>query len=38
MRIKIQERCVSCNKIISKKRYYCFGCFQALEEKIGEEE
>lgn len=40
MKIRIQERCMSCNKVISNKRYYCFGCFQALEEscRIAEEQ
>ena len=32
MKIKTIERCMSCKKVISNKRYYCFGCFQALEE------
>tara|TARA_R110000803_G_scaffold90584_1_gene158049 strand:- start:213 stop:380 length:168 start_codon:yes stop_codon:yes gene_type:complete len=32
MKIKIIERCMSCKKVISRKRYYCYGCFQALEE------
>lgn len=35
---KEQHRCMSCNKVISKGRYYCYGCFQALEEKVGEKE
>lgn len=35
---KEQDRCMSCNKVISHKRYYCFGCFQGLEEKAGGEE
>tara|TARA_R110001632_G_scaffold65635_1_gene155396 strand:+ start:592 stop:723 length:132 start_codon:yes stop_codon:yes gene_type:complete len=38
VKIKTQERCMSCNKVISNKRYYCFGCFTELEEKVGEEE
>ena len=42
MKIKAQERCmnVKCSKVISKKRYYCFGCFNALEEscRIAEEQ
>ena len=38
MKIRIRDRCMSCQKIISTKRYYCFGCFKALEEKVGEEE
>tara|TARA_R100000458_G_C8152983_1_gene159971 strand:- start:417 stop:521 length:105 start_codon:yes stop_codon:yes gene_type:complete len=29
----MQERCLACEKPISKDRYYCYGCFQALEEK-----
>ena len=29
----MQERCMACEKPISNKRYYCYGCFQALEEK-----
>jgi predicted amidophosphoribosyltransferase len=29
----MEERCMSCNKRISKGRYYCYACFQALEEK-----
>tara|TARA_R110000744_G_scaffold41228_1_gene93285 strand:- start:1402 stop:1515 length:114 start_codon:yes stop_codon:yes gene_type:complete len=37
MKIIIKERCKSCNKNISKGRYYCFDCFEALERK-GEEE
>ena len=37
MKIKTQTRCMACSKVISKSRYYCYGCFQALEEKAGEE-
>jgi predicted amidophosphoribosyltransferase len=36
MKIRTQERCMSCNKVISKKRYYCYSCFNDLEEKAGE--
>ena len=36
--IRQPHRCMACNKVISKGRYYCFGCFQALEEKVKEEE
>ena len=32
MKIKITERCMSCKKVISRKRYYCFDCFKAVEE------
>ena len=32
MKIKTQERCMSCSKVISHIRYYCFGCFKAVEE------
>jgi len=38
--MKIKERCMACKKVISNKRYYCFGCFNALEEscRIAEEQ
>lgn len=32
---KEQDRCMACKKVISNKRYYCYGCFQVLEEKVG---
>ena len=32
MKIKTQHRCMSCKQVISNKRYYCFGCFNELEE------
>jgi predicted amidophosphoribosyltransferase len=40
MKIKITERCMSCKKVISRKRYYCFDCFKAVEEscRIAEEQ
>jgi hypothetical protein len=25
---------MACDKVISKDRYYCYGCFNALEEKV----
>jgi len=34
---KEQDRCMACKKVISHKRYYCFGCFNALEEQAGEQ-
>jgi len=34
MNIKTPERCMSCQKIISKKRYYCRDCFTDLETKV----
>ena len=33
---KEQERCMACSKAISSKRYYCYTCFNDLEEKAGE--
>ena len=31
--MKIQHRCMACDKVISKGRYYCYGCLNDLEEK-----
>lgn len=38
MKIREQYRCASCNKVISKNRYYCYPCWIELEQKAGEEE
>ncbi len=34
----MQERCMACEKPISKDRYYCYDCFQALEDKVNNNE
>ena len=34
MKIKIQTRCVICNKVVSKKYNYCYAC----QQEKGEEE
>jgi len=33
----MQERCMACDKPISSKRYYCYGCFKGLEEKVNKD-
>lgn len=42
MKNKLPTRCMNpeCNKVISGNRYYCYGCFQALEEasRVAEEQ
>ena len=34
--MKITYRCLNCNKVISKDRHYCYGCFTEAERKAGE--
>lgn len=39
--MKKQHRCMACDKVISKGRYYCYRCFNVLQEKTnskGDEE
>ena len=33
-----QRRCIGCNKVVSKKKPYCFNCLNELKDKAGEEE
>ena len=36
--MKKQHRCMACNKVISKNRYYCYSCFNVAEEKVNKNE
>jgi len=37
--MKVHDRCMACAKIVSNKRYYCYGCLTDLETKAkGENE
>jgi rRNA maturation endonuclease Nob1 len=36
--MKIKYRCLNCNKVISKDRHYCYGCFTEAEDKVNKNE